>query len=104
MSSSLKQCDAIEAIKESIPVLGYNDYPIITEEKDAEEKIANVAELAEIAAQYDTLEDFICNMALNNVKTDDTEESEEDNVQLLTMDSCKGLEFPIIITLAEMKV
>lgn len=26
--------------------------------KDAEEKIANVVELAEIANQYDTLEDF----------------------------------------------
>lgn len=86
------------AIREIVHILKYNDYLIDTEKKDAEEKIANVEELVEIASQYDTLEDFICNMALNNVETDDTEEAEEDNkVQLLTMHSSKGLEFPVVI-------
>jgi DNA helicase-2/ATP-dependent DNA helicase PcrA len=85
------------AIREIVRTLKYNDYLIETEKKDAEEKIANVAELIEIAGQYDTLEDFICNMALNNVETEDTEDMEEDKVQLLTMHSCKGLEFPVVI-------
>jgi len=90
-----------KAIKEIVNVLRYNDYLIETEKKDAEEKIANVAELAEIASQYETLEDFICNMVLNNVQTDenDEEETSEPGVQMLTMHSSKGLEFPVVIIL-----
>lgn len=88
------------AIKEIVNVLRYNDYLVETEKKDAEEKIANVAELAEIASQYETLEDFVCNMALNNVQTDDEDgEAEEPGVQMLTMHSSKGLEFPVVIIL-----
>ena len=86
-----------KAIREIVRITHYNDYLLETEKKDAEEKVANVAELIEIASQYDTLEDFIGNIALNSVETEDTDEAEDNKVQLLTMHSCKGLEFPAVI-------
>ena len=86
-----------QVIEEIVRVTNYTDYLIESEKEKAEEKIANVVELAEIATSYSSLEDFIANMVLNNAETDTTEDAEEDKVKLLTMHSSKGLEFPIVI-------
>lgn len=86
-----------QVIEEIVRITKYTDYLMESEKEKAEEKIANVVELAEIASSYSSLEDFIANMVLNNAETDTTEDAEEDKVKLLTMHSSKGLEFPIVI-------
>jgi DNA helicase II / ATP-dependent DNA helicase PcrA len=82
-------------IKSIVKLTRYNNYLLDTE-KDAEERIANVVELQAIANQYDNLEDFIYNMALNSDINED-EDQADDRVQLLTMHSSKGLEFKAVI-------
>lgn len=81
-----------ELIEEIISVTDYRGY-LLTED-DAEERIQNILELKTIADQYETLDDFIYNMSLNSVEED--EEQPEDKVQLLTMHSSKGLEYPVV--------
>lgn len=83
-------------IKSVVKLTKYKNFLIKTE-KEAEEKIANVIELISIASQYDTLDDFIYNMALNSDIDDSEEEKSDDRVQLLTMHSSKGLEFKAVI-------
>ncbi|MED1125209.1 ATP-dependent helicase [Bacillus atrophaeus] len=83
-------------IKNVVKLTGYKKFLLLTE-KDADERIANVIELQSIAGQYDNLEDFIYNMALNSDINEDDEEKEEDRVQLLTMHSSKGLEFKTVL-------
>ena len=84
-------------IKSIVKLTNYNKHLLDTE-KDAEERIANVVELQTIASQYDSLEEFIYNMALNSdINEDDDEEQVNDRVQLLTMHSSKGLEFKAVI-------
>lgn len=83
-------------IKSIVKITNYNKYLMETE-KDAEERLANIIELQMIAEQYETLDDFIYNMALNSDINEDDEEQEDDRVQLLTMHSSKGLEFKAVI-------
>lgn len=87
-----------ELIRTIVKLIGYNQYLIETEKKEAEEKIANVIELISIASQYDTLDDFIYNMALNSdIDKEEDDEESDDKIQLLTMHASKGLEYKAVI-------
>ena len=85
-------------IKSIVKLTDYKQF-LFSTEKEAEEKIANVIELTSIASQYQTVEDFIYNMALNTDIDEDEEDEElnDNRVQLLTMHSSKGLEFKAVI-------
>lgn len=83
-----------DCVKEVARLTNYFDYLTDNDRESAEERIANVLELSEIAASYVNLQDFLNNMILNN---NDTEEVETDRVKMLTMHASKGLEFPVVI-------
>ena len=57
-------------------------------------RIGNVIELTNVASSYNSVEDF-----LNNIIMDNNEETEEqlNKVNLMTMHASKGLEFPVVI-------
>lgn len=82
-----------ELIEEIVNAIDYRAY--LLAEEDAEDRLQNLLELKEIAEQYETLDDFIYNMSLNSVE--ESQEDQEDKVQLLTMHASKGLEFPVVI-------
>ena len=90
-------CSPAELIEAVMDTINYEQY-LLSTESDAEDRLANLIELKNIATQYDTVDDFIYNMSLNSLDT--TEEEAEDKVQLLTMHASKGLEFPAVIVAA----
>jgi DNA helicase-2/ATP-dependent DNA helicase PcrA len=61
----------------------------------AEDRLANLVELLELASSFESMEEFIQNTALDTSDDDDPEN--DDKVQLLTMHSSKGLEWPAVI-------
>lgn len=83
-------------IKEIIESIGYINYIKESEplKSQQEERIANVAELINIASTFDTIVDFLENMSLNsNMEL----EEEQDQICLMTEHASKGLEFPAVI-------
>lgn len=87
--------NANEVISKLIDLTQYFTYLKNNDEKDiAEERIGNVIELTNVASSYNSVEDF-----LNNIIMDNNEETEEqlNKVNLMTMHASKGLEFPVVI-------
>lgn len=85
--------DLITKICTEIDIVGYiqnhSDY-----KKNWEERVANVQELVNVAAEYNDIQDLLSQAALYAI---DEEDEEADAVQMLTMHSSKGLEFPAVI-------
>lgn len=74
---------------------GYEEY--LRKDPKAEERLENVAELLTVAAQHETLEDFLGHVSLF---TDMDLGEKKDAVNLMTAHLAKGLEFPVVFVVA----
>lgn len=61
-----------------------------------EEKLANLHELDLIAGTYSSMEDFLTNSTIDEPNIDLEKGNEVDKVNIMTMHSSKGLEFPVV--------
>ena len=68
------------------------DYP-----DEYEERVANVNELINIAADYATISDFIDSISVNDEEVNPDENDKSEKVSMMTMHGSKGLEFPFVI-------
>jgi DNA helicase-2/ATP-dependent DNA helicase PcrA len=84
-----------EIIKEIITQTDYFTYLVHDDPESADDRIANILELEEIASEYTNVHEFVNNMVLSNVDPEDEEEN--DRVSMMTMHSSKGLEFPVVV-------
>lgn len=66
-----------------------------SESTKAEDRLGNLQELANIAATFDTLEDFLQSMSLDSQINEDVEDDNKLNLQ--TQHSSKGLEYKAVI-------
>lgn len=88
---------ASEFIQCAINDTSYKEYLFKTEETGkAEEKYANLIELIELANTFDTLEELLQNTSLDS-QIDEEGNTDDNQVQLLTMHASKGLEYPAVI-------
>lgn len=86
----------VELIDSIIQTINYQKYLEDTEKpKDVDTKKENLKELCNIASHFDTLDEFIQNIALNS-SSDENEET-RDSVKLLTMHASKGLEWKAVL-------
>ena len=84
-----------DLVQELVDLIGYESYLHKFEEETAEDRMGNVKELINVAAEYTALSDFLNSMSLND--KDDGEDEEDDNkVTMMTMHASKGLEFPVV--------
>ena len=75
----------------------YLSYLEKSEKKEAfEDRKQNIDELIQIAATFDSMEEFVENMMIDIESIEDNE-NEEDCVKLLTIHSSKGLEWKVVI-------
>ena len=86
--------DLIMFICENINIVDYlqtnSDY-----KKNWQERLENIQELVNVASEYNTIEELLSQAALYT--SDDSNETEVDAVNLLTMHSSKGLEYKAVI-------
>lgn len=75
--------------------MDYFDFQILTDDgtPSGEERMRNLEVLAGIAAEYDTLEDFLADAALMSSADEATGKN---TVTLMTLHAAKGLEFPVV--------
>jgi DNA helicase-2/ATP-dependent DNA helicase PcrA len=86
---------AAQFIRHVIEYTDYNSILYADKKNNPEEKIANLIELQEIAHQFENLEDMLQNSSLGNI--DESENDDNDKVQLMTMHASKGLEYKAVI-------
>lgn len=92
----LDQAAPDDAIREVIRITKYQDY--VASENDGDERIANLAELLEIATNYENTLDLVQSLSMYDIDKDQDQQSEKDDkIRLLTMHGSKGLEFPVVI-------
>lgn len=83
----------VELIDEILQVTGYKDF-ILDGTEEGEMRWENIEELKSVATKYDTLEEFLENVAL--VSAIDNYDKNADAVTFMTLHNAKGLEFPIV--------
>lgn len=87
-----KPADVLEEVIKQTNYVNYlKDY-----DDKVDDRLGNLLELQDMAAQYDDIYEFICNMVLNDTENED-EEDDNDKVTLMTLHASKGLEFPVVI-------
>ncbi|MBO7657366.1 UvrD-helicase domain-containing protein [Candidatus Saccharibacteria bacterium] len=71
------------------------DFSVLTDDgtPSAEERMKNLEVLADTAAEYDSLENFVAEAAL---MSSSDEASRKNSVTLMTLHAAKGLEFPVV--------
>lgn len=76
----------------------YENYLRDYDEESCSDRILNVNELKNMAAGYDSVQEFLEDIMTvdSNTENDDDDEEDKDAVQLMTMHASKGLEFPLV--------
>lgn len=92
------RANVADILKFVIDKIDYIEY-LKTEHKvesTCAEKQANVSELLYIAGTYTDVEEFLSNALLDNPDSSKQDESETEGVNILTIHSSKGLEYPYV--------
>ena len=84
----------LELIERLIGLTGYLDFLKKEHKEDFDDRKRNIEELMNIAESYLMLEDFVGNMTINET---DSEEQDDNGVNMLTIHGSKGLEFKAVI-------
>lgn len=84
-----------ELVKELVDLIGYESYLKDYDKETAEDRIANVNELINIAAEHTTLTEFLNAMSLS----DKDDEDADNAVTMMTMHASKGLEYPVVFVI-----
>lgn len=96
LMENVEEDSAGKLIRRTIELTKYREMLFETEAaQKAEERLANVIELMELATGFDTIEEFLQNTSLNSQI--DKEEGDDNRVCLQTMHSAKGLEYKAVI-------
>lgn len=82
-----------ELVKELVELIGYESYLQDFDKETAEDRIGNVNELINIAAEHATLTEFLNSMSISDNGSDD---EDENVVTMMTMHASKGLEYPVV--------
>jgi DNA helicase-2/ATP-dependent DNA helicase PcrA len=94
--ANVEEDSAGKLIKKVVELTKYREMLLETEAvQKAEERLANVMELMDLAAGFDTIEEFLQNTSLDS-QIDD-EDDDDNRVCLQTMHSAKGLEYKAVI-------
>ena len=84
----------LELIERLIGLTAYLDFLKKEHKEDFDDRKRNIEELMNIAESYLMLEDFVGNMTINET---DSEEQDDNGVNMLTIHGSKGLEFKAVI-------
>ncbi len=80
-----------------VDLVNYDEY-VKTKLDNAEERIANIEKLKEVARSCDTLQELLEGIMMDDDNEQgDNEVDKSDRVQMLTMHASKGLEWPVVI-------
>ena len=82
-----------ELVKELVQLLNYEKYLKDFDKETAEDRIGNINELINIAAEHTTLTEFLNSMSIGN--RDDNDDA-DNAVTMMTMHASKGLEYPVV--------
>lgn len=97
LEKAIEEDSATRLIRRIVELTKYREMLFDTETtQKAEERLANVIELMELAAGFESIEEFLQNTSLNSQVNDEDEES-DNKVCLQTMHSAKGLEYKAVI-------
>jgi DNA helicase-2/ATP-dependent DNA helicase PcrA len=89
--------NAMKFVSRIISETGYTDMLYASESTEkAEDKLANVIELTELASGYDNIESFLQDTSLDS-QVDEGSYEDDNRVRLQTMHSAKGLEYKAVI-------
>ena len=70
----------------------------MTKNEEYQQRVGNIAELKQLAAEFQTPQEFITNVLMSSMPTKGEEEEEEkDAVNVITMHSSKGMEWRAVI-------
>ena len=93
--SRVASIEPAQIIKSVVEWTGYEQY--LLDSEDAEARLANVAELINLADRCGDLEDLLHSASLS--MEPDSEQDLTNRVKLMTMHASKGLEFPVVIAI-----
>ncbi len=102
---TLENYDPVFLINEILEDLSYQDWinDLSSNEKAAEKRWSNVLDLVDwIKRLYEKddeendLKDIVSKMLIMDIINKNTEEKQQDAIQLMTIHSAKGLEFPVV--------
>ena len=84
-----------ELVKELAELIGYEAYLQDFDKETADDRIANIHELINIAAEHATLTNFLNALSLSDMDGEDN----DDVVTMMTMHASKGLEYPVVFVI-----
>jgi len=96
LTTEIRKLDAGPAtiIEEALDRSGYLEELQIERSVEAEGRLENLSELVGMARQYDTVDEFLEQIAL--VSDTDEIDEEDSSVTLMTLHAAKGLEYPVV--------
>ena len=92
-----KNSTPVELLQRLINLTGYFQFLKKEDEESYEDRKKNVEELCEIARGYESLEDFVGNMIINETDENKNKDDEIAAVNMMTIHGSKGLEFKAVI-------
>jgi DNA helicase-2/ATP-dependent DNA helicase PcrA len=96
LTTEIRKLDAGPAtiIEEALDRSGYLEELQIERSVEAEGRLENLSELVGMARQYETIDEFLEQIAL--VSDTDEIDEEDSSVTLMTLHAAKGLEYPVV--------
>jgi DNA helicase-2/ATP-dependent DNA helicase PcrA len=88
-----------EMVELVLTTTGYLEFLKNEDKESYDDRLGNIKELCEIASKYDSLEDFVGNMAVNEADAEKEEEGPDNKINMMTIHGSKGLEFKAVIVI-----
>lgn len=87
-----------ETVHRLVALVSYKKYLKDLNKEEAQDRLENIYELARVADEYPSVDEFLDSMALGESARKQEEENGDDGnkVKLMTLHGSKGLEFPVV--------